>query len=92
MTFNVVLDKRALNDIQSAIDYYDEQSIGLGSRFSVYLDKQIQTLKKRPYFQIRYDAIHCLPLKKFPFMLHYSINEEVRTVQIHALVNTNRNP
>jgi toxin ParE1/3/4 len=52
MTFNVVLDKRALNDIQSAIDYYDEQSIGLGSRFSVYLDKQIQTLKKRPYFQI----------------------------------------
>ncbi len=33
MSFNTVLDPRAIRDIQQAIDYYEEQEPGLVERF-----------------------------------------------------------
>lgn len=33
MNFLNKLDLRALNDIQNAIDYYDNKQIGLGKKF-----------------------------------------------------------
>lgn len=33
MTFSTVLDPRAIQDIQQAIDYYEEKQSGLGEQF-----------------------------------------------------------
>jgi toxin ParE1/3/4 len=65
--FSVNIDPRAIQDIQKAIDYYDEQQIGLGRKFESSLNKYIASLEKNPFFSIRYDQVRCLPLKKFPY-------------------------
>ena len=39
-----MIEKRALTDIQKVIDYYDEQSIGLGEKFNNALDKHIAAI------------------------------------------------
>lgn len=90
MKFQLLLDPRAIEDIQNAIDYYNEQSQGLGEKFEKYLNKYIIGLSKNPFFQIRYDEVHCLPLKKYPFMIHFSIKNE--QVFIHAVIHTKLNP
>ncbi|WP_290967939.1 hypothetical protein [Gracilimonas sp.] len=61
--FEVVVEPPALEDIQSAIDYYEEIEIGLGRTFENELDNFISTLKTFPFFQRRYSDVHCLPLK-----------------------------
>ena len=75
MAFTLFVDPRALDDIQGAIDYYDSVQIGLGTRFETILNAYFQTLKSAPHFQKRYGPVRCLPLKTFPYMVHYSIDD-----------------
>ena len=92
MKFTLELDPRAINDIQEAIDYYDEQLIGLGEKFESHLNKYIKALAKNPFYQIRYDNVRCLPLDKFPFMIHFTVDEESKAVYIHSIINTSKDP
>ena len=64
MTFNVVVEKRAIKDIQQAVDYYDEKSTKAGDNFLTEIKTFLYALETMPNYQIRYDDIHCLPLKK----------------------------
>lgn len=61
MAFTTVLDPRALQDVQQAIDYYEDQEPGLGEHFEGFANDCIIELEQNPYFQIRYDEVHCLP-------------------------------
>lgn len=92
MSYKLVIEPLAIEDIQQAIDYYDHQQIGLGEKFEQELDRQIRILSSTPHFQIRYDQVHCLPLKKYPFMIHYTIDELGKTVIIRAIFHTSQNP
>lgn len=90
--FNVVIEPVALSDIQEAIDYYDSQEIGLGEEFENKLNQYLVKLRLNPFYQTRYDDVHCLPLKRFPYMIHFSIEEESNLVNVRAVLNTARNP
>jgi toxin ParE1/3/4 len=92
MAFTLVIDPRAIRDVQQAIDYYDEQRAGLGERFESALNSHLRTLEKNPFFRIRYDEIRCLPMKKFPFMVHFTVDEHKREVTILAVFHTSRDP
>lgn len=92
MAFSILLDPRAIEDIQESIDYYEEQETGLGKRFEKHLDKHLSVLKENPFFQVRYDDVHCLPLNKFPHMIHYTINEEEKVVIVRAVFHTAMDP
>lgn len=92
MAYTIAIDSRAIRDIQRAIDYYDEQQRGLGKQFENVLDKHLLTLEKKPFFTVRYDDVRCLPLKKFPYMLHFTVDEEKKLVAIRAVFHTSRNP
>lgn len=92
MAFRIIIDPDAIHDIQGIINYYDEQQTGLGEKFESVLNKHLLTLHKNPFFQIRYDDVHCLPLKKFPFMVHFTIHEADKLVIIRAVFHTSINP
>jgi len=87
----LILDK-AIEDIQQGISYYNSLQDGLGDEYYGEVDKAIAIIEKNPYFQVRYDEIRCLPLKKFPYMVHYSVNAEENAILIHGVINTNMNP
>ena len=93
MRFQLKIDTDALNDIQEAFEWYETQLKGLGLRYKTQAKKQINSLKKDPYlFNIKYNEIRCRKIEKFPFLIHYLINENTKTVTVFAVFHTSRNP
>ena len=92
MLFEIILEKRALRDLDKGVEYYNEQQKGLGRRFSKEVNTAFNTLIKNPFFQIRYDDIRCLPLKKFPFMIHFSVDEKQKSVIVFAIIHDSLDP
>lgn len=92
MAFTIKIEPEARHDIQEGINWYNEQQAGLGRKFHKTVKNYIKKLQMNPFYQIRYDEIHCLPLKNFPYMIHYTINESGQQVIIHGVFNTFRDP
>jgi toxin ParE1/3/4 len=92
MIYTIVIEPRAIIDIQNAIDYYDSKQIGLGEYFYKVVNEHIETLIKNPFFQIRYKDYHGFPIHKFPFIIFYFIDEERKTIAILSIFNTSLNP
>jgi hypothetical protein len=83
----------AIRDIQSGIDWYEAQQVGLGNSFFDALHQHLSTLTTMPHFQIRYaQTVRCLPVNKFPYMIHYTVDDKAKTVIIRAVFNTFRDP
>jgi len=88
MPFTVVIEPRALTDIQKAIDYYDTQLPGLGERFNAAVGKHIDAIALNPFYQVRYKDYRVLPLTKFPYIIVFYINETEQKVYIISVFNT----
>ena len=72
--YQIKIYPEALEDIQQATDWYNGQLPGLGARFQSQVIKQINKLKKLPeIYAIRYNDVRCIVIKKFPFMVHFTI-------------------
>jgi plasmid stabilization system protein ParE len=91
MPFAILVEPRALADIQQAINYYDSRQAGLGKKFESAIDNHFSTISKNPFFQIRYNGIRCLPLKKFPFLIHFVVDEKRNEVFIISVFHTSKN-
>ena len=92
MIYKVVIEPRAILDIQDAIDYYDSKHNGLGTYFFQVIEEHILTLTKSTFFQIRYKDYHGFPIQKFPFILLYYIDEKLKIIYIMSVFNTSLNP
>ena len=90
MPFKVVIEPRAVTDIQQAIDYYDEQLPGLGERFHAALSEHIAAVAVNPFYQVRYKDYRALPINKFPYLLIFYTDEPKQTVNIIAVFNTSQ--
>jgi addiction module RelE/StbE family toxin len=91
MSFTVVIEKKALKDVQKAIDYYDEQITGLGEKFNTTINKHISIIANNPFYQLRYKDYRALPIKKFPYLILFYIHENFNTVYITAIFHTKQN-
>jgi len=66
---------------------------GLGKRFFNTVDKHFDFLKKDYFsFAVRYDDIRCVPVKKFPYMIHYQVLKSQETVSVKAVFCTHIEP
>jgi hypothetical protein len=91
--FQLDIEPEVFDDIQDAVDYYNHHKQGLGKRFFQTIDKHFTLLKKNYFaFAFRYDDIRCMPVKKFPYMIHYRILESQQIISIKGVFNTNLNP
>ncbi len=92
MTYKIKTEPEAHEDIQEGIDWYNKQLPGLGRKFHSEVKAYIKKLKINPFFQVRYDDVRCLPIIKYPYMIHFTINEEEKIVTIKAIFNTSKDP
>ena len=76
MKYSLEIKKEAHQDIQSGINWYDSRQKGLGKRFHSAVKKGYEVIRSNPYFQVRYENVRCLSVRKFPYMLHYIVNEK----------------
>ena len=91
--YKVKIDPEALADIQEITEWYNEPETKTGKRFQETTIKQIDSLSKDPQiYSIRYKDIRCMLVKKFPYMVHFYINEVTKDVEVLAVISTHRNP
>ncbi len=83
----------AKEDIQDASLWYNGKQKGLGKIFTKEVRKKVHFITQNPNScNIRYDNIRTAVLDVFPFMLHYTVDENNKTVLISAVLHTSRNP
>ena len=93
MGYKVIFALEVEDDLQEGIDWYNEKQTGLGMRFFKEVKKQLDYIKKNPYaVVIRYDDIRYSKIKTFPYLIHFKVEEDIKTIKVIAVFNTNRNP
>ena len=90
MVFKV--NPQAKIDIQDQIHFYNDRQKGLGKRFHNEVKSTFKIIRKNPFYQIRYKDVRCLPLKKFPAMVHYTLDENKKEITVRAVFNTSQSP
>lgn len=88
----MVIQPEVFDDIQEAIDWYNTRQSGLGKMFFDVVENEFDSMRSFPGFQVRYDDVRCLPVKGFPYMIHFVLNDDIQTVVVMGVINTNRNP
>jgi uncharacterized glyoxalase superfamily protein PhnB len=93
MKFLVEYNPDFFNDIAQAVDWYNEKQTGLGDRFLNNVRKQTAKLSTSAlHFAVKYDDVRCMCIKKFPYLVHYRVNQQTQTVKVEALLHTSRDP
>lgn len=90
-TFQLLIDPSVIDDLQKAIDYYESKKSGLGKLFMEAIELAFDSLSKFPFYQIRYDTIRCYPLTNYPYMIHFIVNENEKTIEIRAVIHMKSN-
>ncbi len=86
--YTIVADPRVREDLNEAREFLNARRKGFGKKFLVEYRSFLKTLQTNPSFQVRYNTIHCLPLKTFKYMVHFEINEQNKIVHIYAVLST----
>lgn len=92
MNFKIKIEPEAKKDIQLSIDWYNEQKKGLGKRFLKEIQKAFDALSKNPFYQKKYENVFCFPIKKYPFMVHFTIDHVKNIVIVRGVFHTALNP
>lgn len=91
MNYELIIKPLAQIDIEESALWYEHRSVGLGLVFLQEIEEKIFTIKQNPnLFEIKYKQIHQAFLYRFPFSIHYIIDEEI--IFVLAILHTNRNP
>ena len=70
--YRIRFHPRFINDLETAIAYYNEQSRKTGVQFKLSIKKQLIRIKANPYTRsVRYDDIRFARIEKFPYAIHY---------------------
>ncbi len=71
----VILSPNAIDDIQKGIDYYKEIDISLGKRFYDAIKSTMNELSRFPNYQIKYKNVRVRAVKRFPYLMHFIIED-----------------
>jgi plasmid stabilization system protein ParE len=93
MPFKTLVSQEAQLDLKEYYLYY-KQVAGkkIADAFFDDFDGMRKTISKNPYFQIWFDEFRAVPLKKYPFLIFFSIDEEEKTIIIARIFHTAQNP
>jgi hypothetical protein len=90
--FKLKILSRAKLEVKEVTEYYESKTKGLGKAFYLEFKNYSKTLRNIPFFEVKYNIVRTLPLKKFPYTIHFSIDENEKTVSIQALTSNHQDP
>jgi toxin ParE1/3/4 len=93
MSYSILVTPTATNDIAVAIEYYNALSTDLGYRFAdlvaIYFDR-IAILPSAS--AVRYKNVRGKPMKRFPYLITFTVDEDNHSVSILRVFNTYQEP
>ncbi len=82
-----------ISELEKAILYYSSESGKLAEKFKIATRKQLTGLKRNPHLRaVRYADVRFARIEKFPYAIHYSIDDTRKEVYIYALLSDYQNP
>ncbi|RZA01492.1 MAG: type II toxin-antitoxin system RelE/ParE family toxin [Sphingobacteriaceae bacterium] len=70
---------------------YESRRLGLGKDFELCLEAGLNQIKRDPYlFQKRYKNFRIHFIDRFPYGIHYLVDEDI--VRVFGIFHTSRNP
>jgi plasmid stabilization system protein ParE len=91
--YKTVFLSRARKDVRDAASWYDKQRPGLGKRFTHAIRSKLVLIGENPHkYAVRYKKARTALLRRFPFMIHFIIDEPQRIVVVLAIWHTSRDP
>lgn len=80
-------------DVNNAKAWYKEQKEGLEIEFATAIEKTINRILETPKaYSVRYKKVRVAHPRKFPYNIHFYIDEPNNTVVITAIVHSKRHP
>ncbi|WP_264535660.1 hypothetical protein [Flavobacterium sp. N1736] len=90
--YEIIILLRADLEVNKTAEYYESLSNGLGTKFFNEYQEYIETLKTFPFFEEKYDTVRTLPLKKFPYTIHFTVDENKKIVSVQAVISNYQDP
>jgi len=92
MSYRIQISPEAQEEILAARKWYEEQQPGLGKDFANTVKDHINTLKfDTVEHKIVFDNVRRILVKRFPYVIYYSRNNNNRTVSIMAVLHERQN-
>lgn len=92
MTYKIVVTPDAIQDIDNAINYYQEKvSKKVANLFLKDYKESFKDILKTKYFKLFFEDFRGKPLKKLPFIVFYTIDENLKIITIKAIFHTSQN-
>ncbi len=93
MIYKSVILPVASNDIRDNAKRYNTKQKGLGKRFTQTVREEIKFVCKNPHiYAVRYKDIRAIPIRKFPYLILYYVNENDKEIVVISVFHTSRNP
>jgi hypothetical protein len=90
--FKIIILIRADLEADEISEYYESISEGLGTKFYNEFQDYVETLKTFPFFEEKYNIVRKLPLKNFPYTIHFTVDENEKKVSIQAVTCDYQDP
>ncbi len=80
-------------ELGEIIYFYKNINTKLAKQFLFHLKQTKKYLIDNPKgFELKYKNIRQIELKKFPYLIHYFINESEKVVYLIAITHSHKNP
>ncbi|MBI2258941.1 MAG: type II toxin-antitoxin system RelE/ParE family toxin [Flavobacteriia bacterium] len=90
--FKILILNQASEEFEEAFEYYKEINPKIAKKFFNQTNIALNDLKKNPFYQIRYDDFRMKIVKKFPYIIHYIVDENSKNVTVYGIRNSYQNP
>jgi toxin ParE1/3/4 len=93
MPYTILVTPTATDDIAVAIEYYNLVATDLGYRFADLVTEYFDRIADLPTASaVRYKNVRCKPMKRFPYLIMFTIDEAAHSVNILRVFNTYQEP
>jgi len=93
MRYTIFVTPTAIEDIASGVEHYNAIATNLGYRFADSVAEYFDKIAELPSASaVRYKNVRCKPMKRFPFLIMFTVEEDGRTIDILRVFNTYQEP
>ena len=83
MNYTIYITPTAIKDIQEGKNYYNGKINILGYKFIEDIEENFKSIASHPFaFSTHYKNVRGKLLKKFPYLILYTINQRLNTIEV----------
>lgn len=93
MSYRYILHELAQQDYDKAVEWYAARSIKAAENLIIEVEHALRLICDNPdRWRNEYKHYHELGIKKYPYVIIYSAEEDKQLVIVTAIFHTSRNP